>query len=145
MEVFAQPPWRVALWSLCYGAVVAAAVGGNVVVAWIILAHQRMRTVTNYFLLNLALCDASVAAFNALVNCVYAAHGDWYFGDAYCRFHNFFPVTAVYHIIVGLLVYVLPLVVMAITYSIVGVTLWGGEIPGNSSDNYHGQLQAKRK
>lgn len=43
------------------------------------------------------------------------------------------------------LVYVLPLVVMGITYSIVGVTLWGGEIPGDSSDNYHGQLRAKRK
>lgn len=26
-----------------------------------------------------------------------------------------------------------------------GVSLWGGEIPGDSSDNYHGQLQAKRK
>lgn len=50
-----------------------------------------------------------------------------------------------YHIIVTLLVYVLPLVVMGITYTIVGVTLWGGEIPGDSSDNYHGQLQAKRK
>lgn len=50
-----------------------------------------------------------------------------------------------YHIIVTVLVYVLPLVVMAITYTIVGVTLWGGEIPGDSSDNYHGQLRAKRK
>lgn len=50
-----------------------------------------------------------------------------------------------YHIIVTILVYVLPLVVMGITYTIVGVTLWGGEIPGDSSDNYHGQLQAKRK
>lgn len=54
----------------------------------------------------------------------------------------FFPR---YHIIVTVLVYVLPLVVMGITYTIVGVTLWGGEIPGDSSDNYHGQLQAKRK
>lgn len=34
---------------------------------------------------------------------------------------------------------------MAITYIIVGMTLWGGEIPGDSSDNYHGQLRAKRK
>ncbi|KAK5603467.1 Neuromedin-K receptor [Crenichthys baileyi] len=50
-----------------------------------------------------------------------------------------------YHIIVTALVYVLPLVVMGITYTIVGVTLWGGEIPGDSSDNYHGQLRAKRK
>lgn len=50
-----------------------------------------------------------------------------------------------YHIIVTVLVYVLPLMVMGITYTIVGLTLWGGEIPGDSSDNYHGQLQAKRK
>lgn len=44
-----------------------------------------------------------------------------------------------------LLVYMLPLVVMGITYTIIGVTLWGGAIPGDSSDNYHGQLRAKRK
>ncbi|KAE8300181.1 Neuromedin-K receptor [Larimichthys crocea] len=44
-----------------------------------------------------------------------------------------------------ILVYVLPLVVMGITYTIMGLTLWGGEIPGDSSDNYHGQLRAKRK
>lgn len=50
-----------------------------------------------------------------------------------------------YHIIVAVLIYVLPLVVMGITYTIVGLTLWGGEIPGDTSDNYHGQLQAKRK
>ncbi|KTG03524.1 hypothetical protein cypCar_00022910 [Cyprinus carpio] len=118
-----------------------------------------MRTVTNYFLLNLAFSDASMAAFNTLINFIYATHGEWYFGEVYCKFHNFFPVTAVfasiysmtaiavdrYHIIVTVLVYMLPLVVMGITYTIVGVTLWGGEIPGDSSDNYVGQLHAKRK
>uniref|UniRef100_A0A8B9RFR5 Neuromedin-K receptor n=1 Tax=Astyanax mexicanus TaxID=7994 RepID=A0A8B9RFR5_ASTMX len=209
---FVQPPWRVALWSLAYSTILGVAVFGNL----------RMRTVTNYFLLNLAFSDASMAAFNTLVNFVYATHGDWYFGEAYCKFHNFFPVTSVfasiysmtaiavdrymaiihplkphlsatatkvvivfiwvlavvlafplcffstirklpkrtlcyvawprssedsfmYHIIVTALVYMLPLVVMGITYTIVGVTLWGGEIPGDSSDNYHGQLRAKRK
>ncbi|KAM7394288.1 hypothetical protein PAMP_021101 [Pampus punctatissimus] len=219
---FVQPPWRVALWSVAYSSVLAVAVFGNLIVIWIILAHKRMRTVTNYFLLNLAFSDASMAAFNTLINFIYAAHGDWYFGEAYCKFHNFFPVTSVfasiysmtaiavdrymaiihplkprlsakattgvivciwslavvlafplcyfstirtlprrtvcyvawprkvddpfmYHIIVTVLVYMLPLVVMGITYTIVGVTLWGGEIPGDSSVNYHGQLQAKRK
>ncbi|XP_030643711.1 tachykinin receptor 3-like [Chanos chanos] len=219
---FVQPPWRVALWSVAYSSVLAVAVFGNLIVIWIILAHKRMRTVTNYFLLNLAFSDASMAAFNTLINFIYAMHGDWYFGEAYCKFHNFFPVTAVfasiysmtaiavdrymaiihplkprlsatatkvvivciwalavvlafplcyystirtmpwrticyvawprsskdtfmYHIIVALLVYMLPLLVMAITYTIVGVTLWGGEIPGDSSDNYLGQLRAKRK
>ncbi|XP_013764716.1 tachykinin receptor 3-like isoform X2 [Pundamilia nyererei] len=221
---FVQPPWRVALWSVAYSTVLAVAVFGNLIVIWIILAHKRMRTVTNYFLLNLAFSDVSMAAFNTLINFIYAAHGEWYFGQVYCRFHNFFPVTAVfasiysmtaiaidrymaiihpmkprlpakatlgvivciwslavvlafplcyfstirtlpqrtvcyvawppwhllhylhrYHIIVTVLVYILPLVVMGITYTIVGVTLWGGEIPGDSSDNYQGQLQAKRK
>ncbi|KAK0154088.1 Neuromedin-K receptor [Merluccius polli] len=219
---YAQPAWRVALWSAAYGCVLAAAVPGNAVVIWVVLAHRRMRTVTNYFLLNLAVADAAAAAFNAPVNLVYAARGDWYFGAAYCRFHNFLPVAAVfasiysmtaiamdrymaiihplkprlssaatkvmivciwglavvlafpicffsavhalprrtlcyiawprkqddafmYHIIVTVLVYVLPLVVMGIAYTIVGVTLWGGEIPGDSSNHYHGQLKAKRK
>ncbi|KAG7267719.1 hypothetical protein CRUP_031609 [Coryphaenoides rupestris] len=49
------------------------------------------------------------------------------------------------HIIVTMLAYVLPLVVMGITYTMVGVTLWGGEIPGHSSDHYHDQLKAKRR
>lgn len=50
-----------------------------------------------------------------------------------------------YHIIVTVLVYVLPLAVMGVTYTIVGVSLWGSEVPGDSSDNYHAQLSAKRK
>ncbi|NXX17393.1 NK3R protein, partial [Podargus strigoides] len=69
---------------------------GNLIVIWIILAHKRMRTVTNYFLVNLAFSDASMAAFNTLINFIYALHSEWYFGEAYCRFHNFFPITAVF-------------------------------------------------
>ncbi|XP_029870657.1 neuromedin-K receptor isoform X1 [Aquila chrysaetos chrysaetos] len=219
---FVQPSWRIALWSLAYGGVVAVAVFGNLIVIWIILAHKRMRTVTNYFLVNLAFSDASMAAFNTLINFIYALHSEWYFGEAYCRFHNFFPITAVfasiysmtaiavdrymaiidplkprlsatatkvvigsiwilafllafpqclysitkvmpgrtlcyvawpggpkqhftYHVIVIVLVYCFPLLVMGITYSIVGITLWGGEIPGDTSNKYHEQLKAKRK
>ncbi|XP_016114334.1 neuromedin-K receptor-like [Sinocyclocheilus grahami] len=93
---FAQPPWRVALWSLAFALVLLVAVTGNLIVVWIIVAHKRMRTVTNYFLLNLAVSDVCVAALNALVNFVYGTHGDWYFSSAYCRFQNFYPVTAVF-------------------------------------------------
>uniref|UniRef100_A0A2K6GAY2 Neuromedin-K receptor n=1 Tax=Propithecus coquereli TaxID=379532 RepID=A0A2K6GAY2_PROCO len=219
---FAQPSWRSALWALAYGAVVAVAVLGNLVVIWIVLAHKRMRTVTNCFLVNLAFSDASTAAFNTLVNFLYALHGEWYFGAGYCRFQNFFPITAVfagiysmtaiavdrymaiidplkprlsatatkiviggiwilafllafpqclysktkvmpgrtlcyvqwpegpkqhftYHVVVIVLVYCFPLLIMGITYTIVGVTLWGGEIPGDTCDKYHEQLKAKRK
>ncbi|NXB62546.1 NK1R protein, partial [Struthidea cinerea] len=93
---FVQPPWQVALWAVAYALIVVVAVVGNVVVMWIILAHKRMRTVTNFFLVNLAFAEASMAALNTVVNFSYAVHNEWYFGPAYCRFHNFFPIAAVF-------------------------------------------------
>nr|AFU90951.1 neurokinin 3 receptor [Ctenopharyngodon idella] len=219
---FAQPPWRVALWALAYALVMLVAVTGNLVVIWIIVAHKRMRTVTNYFLLNLAVSDVCVAALNTLVNFVYGVHGNWYFSSAFCRFHNFYPVAAVfasiysmsaialdrymaiihpmrprlsatvtkaviacvwilaaflafplcfysvtevkqhrtlcyvawprrnddafiYHVIVAVLVYLLPLALMAVTHTRVGLVLWGGGFPGHSSENLQDHLQAMRR
>ncbi|NXG39630.1 NK1R protein, partial [Dromaius novaehollandiae] len=221
---FVQPPWQVALWAVAYGLVVAVSVVGNVVVMWIILAHKRMRTVTNYFLVNLAFAEASMAAFNTVVNFTYAVHNEWYYGLLYCKFHNFFPIAAVfasiysmtaialdrymaiihplqprlsatatkvvigiiwllafllafpqgyysvteelpgrlvclvewpehdanaygktYHFCMTVLIYFLPLLVIGCAYTVVGITLWASEIPGDSSDRYHEQVSAKRK
>ncbi|XP_005533035.1 PREDICTED: substance-P receptor [Pseudopodoces humilis] len=93
---FVQAPWQVALWAAAYALIVVVAVVGNAVVMWIVLAHKRMRTVTNYLLVNLAFAEASMAALNTVVNFSYAVHNEWYFGHAYCRFHNFFPIAAVF-------------------------------------------------
>ncbi|XP_059820638.1 substance-P receptor-like [Hypanus sabinus] len=93
---FIQPNWLIALWALAYSAIVLVAVCGNIVVMWIILAHKRMRTVTNYLLVNLAFAETSMAAFNTVINFVYSIHNDWYFGAGYCRFQNFFPITAMF-------------------------------------------------
>ncbi|NXE15537.1 NK1R protein, partial [Lophotis ruficrista] len=93
---FVQPPWQVALWAVAYALIVVVSVVGNVVVMWIILAHKRMRTVTNYFLVNLAFAEASMSAFNTVVNFTYAIHNEWYYGLLYCKFHNFFPIAAVF-------------------------------------------------
>ncbi|NXA15455.1 NK1R protein, partial [Sapayoa aenigma] len=221
---FVQPPWQVALWAVAYALIVVVAVVGNAVVMWIILAHKRMRTVTNYFLVNLAFAEASMAAFNTVVNFTYAVHNEWYYGLFYCRFHNFFPIAAVfasiysmtaialdryvaiihplrprlsasatkvllgliwllafllafpqgyysvmaelpdrrvclvewpepdtevygklYHFCTTILIYLLPLLVMGCAYTVVGMTLWASEIPGDSSDRYHEQVSAKRK
>lgn len=49
---FVQPVWQISLWAAAYCSIVAVSVVGNLVVIWIILAHKRMRTVTNYFLVN---------------------------------------------------------------------------------------------
>uniref|UniRef100_A0A3B3V3V7 Tachykinin receptor 1b n=1 Tax=Poecilia latipinna TaxID=48699 RepID=A0A3B3V3V7_9TELE len=93
---FIQPVWQITLWAVAYFGIVVVSVVGNVVVIWIILAHRRMRTVTNYFLVNLAFAEAAMSAFNTVINFAYAVHNEWYFGLVYCRFHNFFPIAAIF-------------------------------------------------
>ncbi|KAM4634050.1 tachykinin receptor 1b [Polymixia lowei] len=93
---FVQPVWQITLWAIAYCGIVAVSVVGNIVVIWIVLAHKRMRTVTNYFLVNLAFAEASMSAFNTVINFAYSVHNVWYFGLVYCRFHNFFPIAAVF-------------------------------------------------
>lgn len=45
---------------------------------------------------NLAFAEAAMSAFNTVINFAYAVHNEWYFGLAYCRFHNFFPIAAIF-------------------------------------------------
>ncbi|KAM9052856.1 LOW QUALITY PROTEIN: substance-K receptor [Megaptera novaeangliae] len=226
ITAFSMPgwSWQLALWAAAYPALVLVAVMGSAAVIWITLAHRRMRTVTNYFIVNLALADLCMAAFNAAFNFVYASHNIWNFGRAFCYFQNLFPITAMfvsiysmttpsahrymaivhafqprlsaprtraviagiwlvalalafpqgfystitmdqgatkrvvawpedsggkmhllYHLAVIALFYFLPLVVMFVAYSVIGLTLWRRTVPGYEA---HGanlrHLQAKK-
>lgn len=93
---FTQPGWQIALWAITYSCIVITSVIGNVTIIWIILAHRRMRTATNYFIINLALSDLLMSAFNTIFNFIYASHNVWYFGEEFCRFLNWFPITAMF-------------------------------------------------
>ncbi|KAJ8794979.1 hypothetical protein J1605_018566 [Eschrichtius robustus] len=224
ITAFSMPGWQLALRAAAYPALVLVAVMGSAAVIWITLAHRRTRTVTNYFIVNLALADLCMAAFNAAFNFVYASHNIWYFGRAFCYFQNLFPITAMfvsiysmtaitadrymaivhafqprlsaprtraviagiwlvalalafpqgfystittdqgatkrvvawpedsggkmhllYHLAVIALFYFLPLVVMFVAYSVIGLTLWRRTVPGYEA---HGanlrHLQAKK-
>ncbi|XP_049870340.1 tachykinin-like peptides receptor 86C, partial [Pectinophora gossypiella] len=55
----------------------------------IVTAHRSMRTVTNYFLVNLSCADLMMASLNCLFNFIYMLHSDWIFGLWYCQLSNF--------------------------------------------------------
>ncbi len=76
-------------WATAFGGLVAISLVGNSLVVWAVVCHQRMRTVTNYFLVNLALADISMASFNVVFNCIFMLRSDWIFGKHYCTFNNF--------------------------------------------------------
>lgn len=83
-------PWWVQLiYGVLFGSMVLVAAVGNAIVVWIVLAHGPMRTVTNYFLVNLSVADTMTATFNAIFNLVYMLESHWAFGAAYCVFSNF--------------------------------------------------------
>ena len=83
-------PWYLVIFYVSiFIPMVGVAAGGNLIVIWIVLAHKRMRTVTNYFLVNLAIADALISIFNTLFNFVYMINSHWIFGRWYCKFSQF--------------------------------------------------------
>ncbi|KZC12337.1 Tachykinin-like peptides receptor 86C [Dufourea novaeangliae] len=65
------------------------ATGGNIIVMWIVLAHRRMRTVTNYFLVNLCVADLMMSLLNCAFNFIFLLDSNWPFGVVYCTINNF--------------------------------------------------------
>lgn len=53
--------WLELFWISIFGAMLTVSIAGNLTVIWIISCHRRMRTVTNYFLLNLSVADLAVS------------------------------------------------------------------------------------
>lgn len=50
--------------SICFGSISVAAVIGNGLVMWIIATSRRMKSVTNYYIANLALADILIAIWS---------------------------------------------------------------------------------
>ncbi|KAI8420847.1 hypothetical protein MSG28_008045 [Choristoneura fumiferana] len=71
-----SPPWWGQLaWLMIFAIMLLLAVLGNTLVIWIVLAHRRMRTVTNCFLVNLAIADLLMATLNGAPNFVFLIRG----------------------------------------------------------------------
>ncbi|GLV41044.1 Tachykinin-like receptor at 99D [Carabus blaptoides fortunei] len=92
---FILPWWRQLIWSILYAGMVIVATGGNLIVIWIVLAHKRMRTVTNYFLLNLSIADAMVSTLNVIFNYIYMLNSHWPFGTLYCKISQFIAILSI--------------------------------------------------
>ncbi|XP_072379905.1 tachykinin-like peptides receptor 86C [Diabrotica undecimpunctata] len=76
-------------WSTIFLFMIVTATCGNCIVIWIVVAHRRMRTVTNYFLVNLSTADLLLTTFNCIFNFIYMLQRNWPFGNLYCTVSNF--------------------------------------------------------
>lgn len=75
----------VALRVLLYGLIFTLSVGGNALVVAVLVANRRLRTVTNCFLLSLALSDLLLALCCMPFSLLPAIMGSFIFGEAVCK------------------------------------------------------------
>ncbi|CEF60142.1 Tachykinin-like peptides receptor 86C [Strongyloides ratti] len=75
--------------------IIVATLAGNLTVVWIILCHKKMRTVTNYYLLNLAIADISISILNTGFSGMYNLYYNWKFGSFYCAVNSLMGITPI--------------------------------------------------
>ncbi|XP_052787647.1 tachykinin-like peptides receptor 99D [Mya arenaria] len=219
-DQFLLPWWQQTVFFLAFFAILLISAGGNLVVIWIVLAHKRMRTVTNYFLVNLAVADFLISILNLPFTFLFLLYQDWWFGMFFCKFSCFISpctisvsvltfmaialdrYTAILyplrprmpkrHVIsaiciiwvfsIGLSVpnlvyfntveygvattcrytwpdetdlaysylllvlnYIFPLLTLTVTYTRVGIELWGSRVIGEDTSMQHDRVKSKRK
>ena len=86
---YMPPVWAIITWSSVFSIMALIAIVSNITVMAIILGHAQMRTVTNMYLLNLAITDVITTIFNTMFNFAFLVTSDWKFGQNYCKFTNF--------------------------------------------------------
>lgn len=55
-------------WIFAFFSMVLVATGGNLIVIFIVSTNKDMKSVTNYFLVNLSIADAMVSTLNVIFN-----------------------------------------------------------------------------
>lgn len=96
-ESFDMPTYAQVVMIFMYATITILAVGGNAIVVYIVLAYQRMRTVTNYFIVNLSISDIIMSCvcipFTFIANML--VHY-WPFGAIMCPLVSYAQVVAVF-------------------------------------------------
>ena len=91
------PEYLQTSFTILYTFVVIIAIGGNGIVCYLVYAYKRMRTIPNYFIVNLAISDIIMAIFcipftfvaNIMLN-------KWPFGDLMCPIVSYLQIVSVF-------------------------------------------------
>ena len=83
------PQWEVAIKILFYVVTIVVSIVGNVLVIFIVWKNKRMRTTTNYYIVNLAVSDLMVTLTCTWVHLVSDVSEGWVLGAFFCKFNSF--------------------------------------------------------
>ncbi|GJQ81643.1 GPRNPY4 [Trypoxylus dichotomus] len=87
--------FRIAIY-LMYAVIFVVATLGNGMVCYVVISSSRMRTVTNYFITNLAVGDLLITVFCVPFTSISYLKQYWSFGSFLCPVVNYFQAVAVF-------------------------------------------------
>ncbi|XP_022080436.1 tachykinin-like peptides receptor 99D [Acanthaster planci] len=93
--MYSEPTWLQVLFGVIFGLITVLGIGGNAIVCYIVLGHRRMRTVTNYFVVNLAVSDQLMAVMCVNFTFYTTLYMTWPFGLVMCKAVSFFQSVSV--------------------------------------------------
>ena len=71
-------------------AILIAALIGNICLCWVVLSDEKLRSVPNKLVLNLAICGLfAVVANGPFILLTFVSGGNWIFGDVLCQVNGF--------------------------------------------------------
>ncbi|KAL8565666.1 hypothetical protein ACOMHN_059682 [Nucella lapillus] len=87
--IVSRPVWEIALKTAFYVPLILLAVVGNVMVMVVVARDKRMRTTTNYYIVNLAVADCLVTLSCSWVHLLDDLTPHWILGAFFCKFNTF--------------------------------------------------------
>lgn len=85
-EAIEEPPPWMAVVGFILAVIILTAIVGNGLVVTAVMCFRRLRSVTNYFVVSLAIADIAVAIFVMPFSLIYEVYGQWQFGWVFCYF-----------------------------------------------------------
>src|SRR6218665_1136786 len=82
------PPIKL-LFIVLYLFIIVLALTGNLAVLVVVATYRKMRTVTNTFVVSLAVSDTLIAGLNMPVQLVYYVRNEWTMGEPFCKFSKY--------------------------------------------------------
>ncbi|XP_070545641.1 RYamide receptor-like [Ptychodera flava] len=94
-RLYSEPLWLQVVLGIVYAVTSVLAAVGNLTVCYIVLGNARMRTVTNYFIVNLAISDFLMAVLCVNLTFYYTLHFHWPFGFVMCALVQYVQMVTV--------------------------------------------------
>ena len=84
------PLYEIVLKSYLFAMIIFFSLVGNSLIIIVVLRHKKMRTTTNFYIVNLAVADILVTLFCTWVHLVNNLNDDnWVLGSFFCKFNTF--------------------------------------------------------